>query len=127
MESETFVGYCLIFVLLLVFGYGLRSSLILFFDKVLKNLNMFIDDLWVSYSVREVSHLLTVSGLRGEEIVELREKFIKEVYYSLSRRHRMFLLLFFSRTGLVLYIGKAFDKKIVPLLVQQPQSQEGNK
>lgn len=111
--SLFFVSIVISFVLLF---FCIRLLIYLFFDKVLHSLNTYISDLWISYSIKEVSHLLTVNGLKAEEISKLREQFIREVYSSFSRKYKLFLLIYLSKSGLLSYIGKAFDKRMLPLL-----------
>lgn len=96
------------------------SNIILLLNagKVIIELQRIIDDFWVSYSVKEITPLLTTNGLKGVNIEKMRTLFIQEIYSFLSNKYKFTLRLYFTKKGLITYIGKTFDRRLLPLWQQ---------
>jgi len=118
-----FIVFSLI-ALLFVVRYSLFFIGAFLFRYLLVNLSLVINELWISYSVKELGPLLAVNGLQGAEIEKLRNQFIREVTLSISPRYMKMLERYMTRDGVLLYIGKAFDRKVLPLITSSTVPQE---
>ena len=86
---------------------------------ILVDLQLLLDSIWKTYSVKHITPLFVVNGIGSENLEELRNSFVREVLRVLSPKYKKFLLNFFTLQGLILYIGKYFDSRMADYLIEK--------